>query len=88
MKYYFKFDGSVKETFSRDIYLFIYIEYFVLLPGSSVGISTDHGLDGPGSNPFGDEIYHPSRPTLGPTQPPAQWVPVLSRGYSAARACC
>ena len=33
-------------------------------PGSSVGIATDfciateYGLDGPGSNPGGDEIFH------------------------------
>ena len=26
-------------------------------PGSSVGIATDYGLDGPGSNPSGDEIF-------------------------------
>ena len=57
-------------------------------PGSSVGIATDYGLDGPGSNPGGDEIFRPSRPALGPTQPPAQWVPGLSRGQSAAGACC
>jgi len=31
-------------------------------PGSSVGIATDYGLDGPGSNPVGDEIFCPSRP--------------------------
>jgi len=35
-------------------------------PGSSVGIVTDYGLDGPGSNPGGDEIFRPSRSTLGP----------------------
>ena len=39
-------------------------------PGSSAGIATDYGLDGPGSNPGGDEIFRPSRPALGPTQPP------------------
>ena len=39
-------------------------------PGSSVGIATDHGLDGPGSNPGGDEIFRPSRPALVPTQTP------------------
>ena len=49
-------------------------------PGSSVDIATDYGLDGPGSNPGGDEIFRPFRPALGPTQPPVQWVPGLSRG--------
>ena len=29
--------------------------------GSSVGIATDYGLDGPESNPGGDEIFRPSR---------------------------
>ena len=28
-------------------------------PGSSVGIATDYGLDGPGSSPGGDEIFRP-----------------------------
>ena len=34
-------------------------------PGSSVRIATDYGLDGPGSNPGGDEIFRSSRPALG-----------------------
>ena len=41
-------------------------------PGSSVGIATDYGLGGPGSHPGGDEIFRPSRPALGPTQPPVK----------------
>jgi len=54
-------------------------------PGSSVGIATDYGLDGPGSNPGGDEIFCSSRPALGPTQPPVQWVPGLPQGQRRPR---
>jgi len=38
-------------------------------PGSSVGIATDYRLDGPRSNPGGDDIFSPSRPALVPTRP-------------------
>jgi len=48
-------------------------------PSISVGIATDYGLEGLGSNPGGDEIFRPPRPALGPTQPPVKWVPALSR---------
>ena len=48
-------------------------------PGNSVGIATDYGLDGSGSNPGGDEIFRQSRPALELTQPPVKWVPVLFR---------
>ena len=46
---------------------------FISRPGSSVGIATDYGLNGPGSNPGGDDIFRPSRRALEPTQPPVKW---------------
>jgi len=43
-------------------------------------MASDYGLDGPGLNPGEDEIFCPSRPALGPIQPPVQWAPGLSGG--------
>jgi len=41
-----------------------------------VGIKTCYGLDGPGiESPWGRDFPHTSRPALGLTQPPIQWVP-------------
>jgi len=48
--------------------------------GNSVGIATDNGLNVPGWNTGGDEIFRPSRPALRHTQPPAKWVPRFSVG--------
>jgi len=67
----------IYKVYRKYTYIYIYIQCGV---GSSVDIATDYGLDGPGSNPVGDEIFRPSRPVLGPTQPSVKRVPGLSRG--------
>ena len=58
----------------------IYIYIYICGPGSSVGIATDYGLDGPGSNPGENEIFRPSGPALGPTQPPVNGYRVFPGG--------
>jgi len=51
------------------------------VPGSLASIATGYGLDGPGiESRWMRDFPHLSRPALGSTQPPVQWVPGLSWG--------
>jgi len=54
-------------------------------PGSSVVIATNYGLEDPGSNPGGDEIFRLSRLALGPTQPSENGYRVFSWGVKCGR---
>ena len=71
----------VRITSIKTFMLFIFFLRFMFGSGSSVSIATRYGLDGPGiESRCRRDFLHVSRPALGPTQPPVQWVLGVSRG--------
>jgi hypothetical protein len=90
-KFRHNYTGSLFRKFaymSYDVELFVDYMDFILHDSrwdSVVGIATGYGLDERGVGvrvPLGSRIFSTSsRPILGPTWPPNQWVPgALSRG--------
>jgi len=53
---------------------------YVTMQGNVLDIFREQRSNIAGSNPGGDEIFLPSRPVLGSTQPTVQWIPGISRG--------
>ena len=63
------FNKNVSHSFSFCMCACVFIHdcvYALCGPGSSVGIATDYGLDGPGIESRWGEIFRPFRPALGP----------------------
>jgi hypothetical protein len=49
--------------------------FHIVCRDSAVGIVICYGLDGPGiESRWGQDFSQLSKPALGPTQPPIQWV--------------
>jgi hypothetical protein len=65
----------------KCVQILLVLNIFQCGHGSSVGIASGYGLDGPGiESQWGRDFPHLSRPALGSTQPPVQWIPGLSWG--------
>ena len=80
---------ATSNSFKRDIDGKIILKCILKKCGqdNKVGTGTCYGLDGPGIEPrWGWDYLHLSRPALGSTQPPVQWISGLFLWGKVARA--
>jgi hypothetical protein len=79
-------DYKFKSIQYQKAKIFRYDHHSMCGKDSSVGIATGYGLDDLGiESRWGRDFSHLSRPTLGPTQPPVQWVPGFFPGVKSGR---
>ena len=70
----------IRRRWTQTVHLLTAELSYFLGCDSSVGTATRYGLDGPGIDCRWRRVFpHPSRPGLGSTQRPIQWVPGLYR---------
>ena len=79
-KVYFHNQQNFTELAGSDVLYFVESRDSSCGLGSSVGIGTELRVGRSGIESRGGRDFPPSRPALGPSQLPVEWLPAISRG--------